>query len=45
MSVEDVWTSIRNKEIENLEDVVIPEIQNRIKHYLGVGNATEAKTR
>lgn len=34
MSIEDVWNSIRNKEIANLEEYVIPAIQRRIRHYL-----------
>lgn len=34
MSIEDVWEMIREKKIQNLEEVVIPQIKDRIQFYL-----------
>lgn len=34
MAVEDVWKMIRDEKIQNLEEVVIPQIKDRIQHYL-----------
>ena len=35
MSIEDVWEMIRADKIKNLEEVVVPQIKERIQYYLG----------
>lgn len=34
MSIEDVWEMIRADKIKNLEEVVVPQIKERIQYYL-----------
>lgn len=34
MAIEDVWKLIREEKIKNIEEVVIPQIKQRIQYYL-----------
>lgn len=34
MAIEDVWKLIRDEKIKNIEEVVIPQIKQRIQYYL-----------
>ncbi len=42
MAIEDVWKMIRDEKIKNLEEVVIPQIKERINYYLSEKRQTNA---